>query len=143
MLRMFQNPSDAALRELLQTSKTIAVVGCSPKPDRTSFQIAAAMQARGYRIIPVNPAGGETILGEKVYAQLEDIPRDIRIDIVDVFRRSEDTLPAAHGAVAIGARCLWLQQGVSNDEAARIAAAAGIMVVMDACLAVYHRLLLR
>ena len=137
----WKNPSDDIVRELLESSKTIAVVGCSPKPDRTSHQIAAAMQARGYRIIPVHPSGGE-ILGETVYSSLEEIPKETKVDIVDVFRRSEDTLPAAQGAVAIGARALWLQQGVVNEEAHRIATDAGLISIMDACIAVWHRMLL-
>jgi uncharacterized protein len=138
----FTNPSDEDVRQLLVSSRTIAVVGCSPKPDRTSHQIARTMQERGYRIIPVHPSGG-VILDEKVYPELGAIPREITIDIVDVFRRSEETPSVATQAVARGARALWLQQGVYNEDAAAIAARGGLMVVMDACLGVWHRLLVR
>lgn len=135
---MLPNPPDEVLRELLRTSSTIAVVGCSPKPERTSHQIAKAMQGRGYRIVPVHPAGG-TILGETVYASLSEIP--FPVDIVDVFRRSEEVLPVAEEAVRIGARALWLQQGVINDAAVQVARGGGLIAVQDACLAVLHRLL--
>ncbi len=138
----FANPPDAVVRDLLRSSRTLAVVGCSPDASRTSHQIARAMQARGYRIVPVHPAGG-TILGETVYRSLKDIPEDIELDIVDVFRRAEHTPEVAAQAVARGARALWLQQGIYNEQAAAIAQAAGMLVVMDACLAVWHRLLLR
>ena len=137
----FKNPSDAALRELLASSKTIAVVGCSPDPSRTSHQIAAQMQSRGYRIIPVHPAGG-TILGEKVYPDLDSLPEGTSIDIVDVFRRAEDTPPVAEAAVRVRAKALWLQQGIVNEQAAAIAEKAGLTCVMDLCIAVMHRVLL-
>jgi uncharacterized protein len=136
----WRNPPDAVLRELLQTSRTIAVVGCSPDPSRTSHQIARTMQQRGYRIVPVNPTHAGTILGESTYPDLESVP--LPIDIVDVFRRSELVVSVAEGAVRVRARALWLQQGVVNEEAARIATEAGLVCVMDACLAVYHRMLL-
>lgn len=136
----FANPSDSVIRDVLTNAKTIAVVGCSPDPSRTSHQIAAIMQKRGYRIIPVHPDGGE-ILGEKVYASLLDIPKDISVDIVDVFRRSEFTPPIANDAVAIKAKCLWLQQGVLNEEVARIAEAAHMVCVQDLCIKVLHSLL--
>mgnify|MGYP001558046956 CR=1 FL=1 len=133
-------PSDETLRKLFVSAKTIAVVGCSPRPERTSHQIAAAMQARGYRIVPIHPAGGE-ILGEKVFPNLASIPRETRIDIVNVFRRAEHGPALAATAVDIGARALWLQQGVYSEEAARIAAGGGLVCVMDQCIAVIHRLL--
>jgi predicted CoA-binding protein len=137
----WKNPSDEALRELIASSKTIAVVGCSPDPSRTSHQIAAQMQRRGYRIIPVHPAGG-TILGEKVYAELDSIPKSLRIDIVDVFRRAPDTPPIAEAAVRTGARALWLQQGIVNEQACDIAQKGGLICVMDLCLGVMQRVLL-
>ena len=122
----------------MEGGETIAIVGCSPNPERTSHQIAAQMQTHGYRIIPVHPSGG-TILGEKVYAQLTDISE--KIDIVDVFRRSEHTPEIAHAAVAVGARTLWLQQGVVSQEAFDTATSNGLMCIMDACIAVWHRML--
>jgi len=136
----WQNPGDAELDKLLRTAKTIAVIGCSPKPERTSHQIAAFLLEQGYHVIPVHPKAG-TILGQKVYASLADIPEPV--DIVDVFRRQEFTPPIAEAAVAIGAKALWLQQGIINEESWNIAATAGLTCVMDLCIAVMHRLLLR
>ena len=138
----WNNPPDETIGDLLSTAKTIAVVGCSPKSHRTSHQIAATMQARGYRIIPVHPSGG-TILGEKVYAALADIPSDTTIDIVDVFLRSELCATMGDEAVAIGAGGLWLQQGVVNEEAYAAATKAGIPCIMDLCIAVLHSLLVK
>jgi hypothetical protein len=126
---------DDELRALLAGTRTIAVVGASPRPDRASHGVMAYLQRAGYRAIPVNPAAvGQSILGEPVYASLADIPTPI--DMVDIFRRAEDTPPVARDAVAIGAKSLWLQLGIANDEAARIAAAAGLDVVMDRCTAI-------
>lgn len=136
----WQNPSDEQIRELLSTAKTIAVVGCSPKPDRTSHRIAAFLIGHGYSVIPVHPQPG-TILGRKSYASLADIPEPV--DIVDVFRRSEFTPPIAEDAVSIGAKALWLQLGIINGDTCRIATAGGLSCVMDRCIAVMHRLLLR
>jgi predicted CoA-binding protein len=127
------NPPDSVLRELLAASKTIAVVGLSSDPERSSHGVAARLQASGYRIIPVNPNETE-VLGEKAYPDLASIPGPI--DVVDVFRRPEYTPAIAAQAVAKGARVLWLQSGVVNDEVARIAGSGGLTVVMDACLAV-------
>jgi predicted CoA-binding protein len=127
--------SDSMLRRLLSETKTIALVGASPKPNRASHGVMAYLQQSGYRVIPVNPvAAGTTILGETVYATLADIGEPI--DMVDVFRRAEDTPPVAEEAVAIGAKSLWLQLGISNDEAAAIATKGGLDVVMDRCTAV-------
>jgi predicted CoA-binding protein len=126
---------DDQLRRLLTGTRTIAVVGASPKPNRASHGVMAYLQSRGYRTIPVNPtAAGQTILGEHVYGALSEIPETI--DMVDVFRRAEDTPPVARDAVAIGARSLWLQLGISSDEAAEIATAGGLDVVMDRCPAI-------
>jgi len=135
----YTHPSRDQLRELLERSNTIAVVGLSDKPDRTSYMVSEAMQAKGYRIIPVNP-NAETILGEKSYASLRDIPEPV--DIVNVFRRSEHTPPVAEEAVAIGAKALWLQLGIANEEAGDIAERGGLFVVMDRCIKVEDSILL-
>lgn len=127
--------SDAELRQLLQNTKTIALVGASPKPNRPSYGVMAYLQRSGYRVIPVNPvAAGTTILGETVYGSLAEIKEPI--DMVDVFRRAEDTPPVAEEAVAAGAKSLWLQLDIANDEAAEIATKAGLDVVMDRCTAI-------
>ncbi|MFQ6605404.1 MAG: CoA-binding protein [Fidelibacterota bacterium] len=118
------------------TFKTIAVVGLSPKPERPSYRVAAYLQSVGYRIIPVNP-GQDTILGEKCYASLTDIPEPVAV--VDVFRRSEFVPAITEKAIAIGAKALWLQDGVIAPEAAQIAEAAGLLVVMNDCMFRRHR----
>ncbi|MDH5709584.1 MAG: CoA-binding protein, partial [Hylemonella sp.] len=115
--------------------RTIAVVGLSADWNRPSFFAAKYMQEHGYRVIPVNPRYPE-ILGEKCYARLEDIPEPV--DMVDVFRRSEDVGPIADSAVAIGAKCLWQQLGVLNHEADGRARAAGLETVMDRCVKIEH-----
>ena len=135
---MHENPSDDVLRQLLIDASTIAVVGASSNPERSSHGIMRRLQQLGYRAIPVNPFQTE-VLGERAYASLEDVP--VPIDIVDVFRRSEYTPAIADQAVKVGARALWLQQGVSNDEAASRATAGGLVVVMDTCIATFHALL--
>jgi predicted CoA-binding protein len=128
----------ARLRRLLKDNHTIAVVGLSADWFRPSYFAAKFMQAHGYRVIPVNPKYDE-ILGEKCYPDLKSIPD--KVDIVDVFRKPEDCVPIARDAVAIGAKVLWLQIGVINDEASRIATAAGLDVVMDRCVKIeYARL---
>lgn len=120
----------ANLRRILGSVRRIAVVGLSPRRERPSYGVAAFLQAQGYRIVPVNPAERE-ILGETCYPDLASIPGPV--DMVDVFRRAEDVLPIAVEAVRIGARVLWLQLGVINHEAAQLASAAGLDVVMDRC----------
>lgn len=130
----FENPSRDEIKSILEQAKNIAVVGLSDSPDRTSHMVAAAMQDRGYRIIPVNPNGADTILGEKRYSTLEEVPEPI--DIVNVFRRSEHCLPVAEEAVKVGAKVLWLQQGIINEDAAKVAEAAGLKVIMDRCIKV-------
>ncbi|MCY0884571.1 MAG: CoA-binding protein [Firmicutes bacterium] len=120
-------------------SRVIAVVGLSPKPERDSHRVAAYLQQQGYRIIPVYPRGQE-ILGERVYPSLEAIPPDIRVDLVDVFRRGPDTPPVAEAAVRRGARFLWLQLGIRCERSRELAEAAGLEVVMDACMMIEHRL---
>jgi predicted CoA-binding protein len=118
---------------LLGEVHTIAVVGLSPNPDRPSNSVASYLQEHGYRIVPINP--GETqILGEHAYPSLNDVPGDLHIDVVDVFRRAEHAPAVARDAVAIGARVLWLQQGIVNDEAYRIASEAGLDVIMGVCI---------
>ena len=127
------DPPNDELRKLLTEAKTIAVVGASSKPDRPSHGVMRRLKAVGYRVIPVNP--NETdVLGEKAYPSLEDIPE--KIDIVDVFRRAESTPSIADSSVRIGARLLWLQQGILDEDAASRARAGGLEVVMDCCMAV-------
>jgi uncharacterized protein len=123
------------LRRILSSARTIAVVGLSAEWHRPSYFAAKYMQEHGYRIIPVNPRYAE-ILGERCHASLETI--DVPVDIVDVFRKTEDVLPIAQQAIAIHAKCLWQQIGVKNLEAARIAAEAGLDVVMDRCVKIEH-----
>ncbi len=130
--------TDAQLRHALTTCHTIAVVGLSDRPDRPSYGVAQYMQSHGYKIIPVNPNASE-ILGEKCYASLLDIAD--AIDMVNVFRRSEDVLPIAQQAVQIGAKCLWQQIGVVSDAADEFALAHGLISVMDRCLKIEHRAL--
>jgi predicted CoA-binding protein len=136
----WQNPDDATLTKLLERARTIAVYGCSPKPDRTSHRIAASLIEQGYNVIPVHPKA-EAILGQKVYPKLADIP--VHVDIVNVFRRAEFTPDVARQSVEIGAGALWLQQGIINEESYRIAKDGGLIPVMDLCIAVIHRLLIR
>ena len=131
-------PSDDAIRQLLTDARTIAVVGASSSPDRPSYGIMRKLLSVGYRVIPVNPRETE-VLGQKAYASLADIPEPV--DIVDVFRRAEDTPPIAEQAVGIHAKALWLQSGIVNEEAAATAAAGGLVVVMDACIGTLHSLL--
>jgi len=126
------------LRQILATTKTIAVVGLSDKADRPSHAIPAYLQEQGYRIIPVNPNIGEA-LGEKAYTSLRDIP--VNVDVVEVFRRSEDVPPIVEDAIAIGAKVVWLQSGIVNEQAALRAEAAGLTVVMDTCMGDTHKLL--
>jgi predicted CoA-binding protein len=126
-------PEDRELRALLGDSHTIAVVGLSSKSGRPSLSVAGYLKRHGYRIVPVNPNETE-ILGEKAYATLGDIPADVHVDVVDVFRRAEETADVARDAVAIGAKVLWLQEGIYNDEAYRIASDAGLDVIMGVCI---------
>ncbi len=136
---MFENPTDMEIRRLLEGSRNVAVVGLSDRPYRTSYGVARALQEFGYRIFPVNPNLKGPVLGEKPYATVREIPEPV--DIVDVFRRSEFTPPVARDAVAAGAKVLWLQLGVINEEAARYAEEHGLTVVMDRCLKVDHAIL--
>src|SRR5438876_10789011 len=122
--------------ELLKKYKTIAVVGLSSNPMRPSHGVTEYMQGAGYRIIPVNPNETE-VLGEKSYARLEDVPE--KIDIVNVFRRVEEVPPVVESAIRIGAKAIWMQLGVENEQAAEKARAAGLVVIEDACILVEHR----
>jgi len=132
------NPSDAELKQLLTDSTVVAMVGASANPEKTSNGIMRKLQSVGYRVIPVNPRETE-VLGERSYPSLIDVPE--RIDIVDVFRRAEDTPAIADDAVTIGAKALWLQTGIVSEDAAARAKAGGLVVVMDACIGATHSLL--
>ena len=125
----------ATLRRILRTSRTIAVVGLSAEWHRPSFFAAKYLQEHGYRVVPVNPRY-DKILGERCHATLATI--EIPVDIVDVFRKTEDVLPIAEQAIAIGAKCLWQQIGVRNEAAAALAASAGLEVVMNRCVKIEH-----
>ena len=131
-------PSDDALRALLTRSRTIAIVGASSKPDRPSHGVMKILIAAGFRVIPVTPREA-SVLGRKAYASLGEIPE--RVDIVDVFRRAEDTPGIADEAVTIGAKALWLQAGIVSEDAAARAKQGGLVVVMDRCIGVTHSLL--
>ena len=136
---MHANPDTREIQDLLRHARTVAVVGLSERPYRTSYAIANALQGFGYRIFPVNPKLRGQVLGEEPYAAVEDIPE--QVDIVDVFRRSEKVMPVAEDAVASGAKVLWMQSGVVNEEAAAYAREHGLTVVMDRCIKVdYARL---
>ncbi|MEF3303928.1 CoA-binding protein [Paenibacillus sp. GYB003] len=136
----FENPSRDRIKELLRETKTIAVVGLSDKPDRTSYMVSQAMQQKGYRIIPVNPTV-QSVLGEKSYPSLEQI--DEPVDIVNVFRRSEETVSVAEAATRMKhkPKAFWLQQGIYNEEAAALVRAEGIEAVMDRCIKVEDSIL--
>ncbi len=134
-----------SIAQILNDSKTIAIVGLSNKPDRASYSVAEYLQEHGYRVVPVNPSyAGETILGEQVYATLQEAADDLagsgqRIDIVDCFRKSEDIPPIARDAIAVRAGCLWMQLDIENRAAADLARAAGLDVVMNHCIKIEHR----
>ena len=131
--------TDDAVRQLLTECKTIAVVGLSDKPSRPSYGVSEYVQRQGYHIIPVNPQVTE-VLGEKVYATLQDVPEPI--EIVNVFRRSEAVPEIVDQAIAIGAKAIWMQVAVIHEEAAQKAREAGLQVIMDKCLLVEHSRLL-
>jgi len=128
------------LKDIYADSKTIAVVGASGSEEKPAHTIPRYLQRNGYRVIPVNPRGGE-LLGEKVYERLTDIEEPI--DVVDVFRPSEETPDVARDAVKVGAKVLWLQEGIFSDEAERIASEGGLKVVMDTCMGATHHRLVR
>lgn len=124
------------ISNIIKNSKVIAVVGLSDKPDRPSYGVASYLQKQGYKIIPVNPTKDE-ILGEKSYPDLKSIPQSI--DVVDIFRRSDAVGPIVDEAIKVGARAIWLQEGVVDGEAAAKASQAGLKVVMDRCMLKEHR----
>ena len=133
------------IEQILRAARTVAVVGLSNKPGRASLEVATYLQRQGYRIIPVNPAyAGQQILGETVYATLQEVadalaPSGTRIDIVDVFRKTDEVAPIAKDAIDVRAGCLWMQLGIENQVAADLARAAGIDVVMNHCMLIEHR----
>ena len=131
---MHENPGAEEIRDLLAGSRTVAVVGLSDRPYRTSHSIARSLQDFGFRIFPVNPNLRGPVLGEEPYASVEEIPE--AVDIVDVFRSSEKVMPTARDAVAAGAKVLWMQSGVVNEEAAAHAREHSLTVVMDRCIMV-------
>lgn len=131
---MHQNPGRDEIRTILSASKTVAVVGLSDRPYRTSHAIARALQGFGFEIFPVNPNLPGPVLGEAPFSRVQEIPEPV--DIVDVFRRSEEVMPVARDAVAAGARVLWMQSGIVNEEAAAYARQHGLTVVMDRCIKV-------
>ncbi len=128
--------SDETIERILDSAKTVAVVGLSSSPSRPSFGVSKYMQSRGYRIIPINPSESE-ILGEKAFSRLEDAGE--RIDLVNIFRRGEEAGAHVDEAIRIGARAVWLQEGVIDGEAAERASRAGLDVVMDRCIAKEHQ----
>lgn len=132
---MFSNPSEDEIKDILQKTKTIAVIGLSPKPTRPSHSVSKAMQSFGYSIIPVRPAVDE-VLGEKAYAELESIPESLRanIDMVDVFRAPDKITPIIDSCIKLKIPLIWLQDGVINEAEAVRAEQAGIKVVMDRCV---------
>lgn len=132
MAFMHTNPSDDQIRRLLSEANTIAMVGASSNPERPSYNIMRRLQQAGYKVIPINPRETD-VLGERAYAALADVPA--AVDIVNVFRRSEDTPPIADEAVSIGAKALWLQSGISSEDAAARATTGGLIVVMNSCIA--------
>jgi predicted CoA-binding protein len=134
--------SDSQIKEVLENAKTIAVVGLASSPLRPSYGVSAYMQQQGYRIIPVNPTISDT-LGEKAYASLRDIPKDIKIDIVDVFRRPDAVPDVVDEVLELNLPMLWLQETVVHEAAAEKARKAGVFVVMDKCILKEHRRLVR
>jgi len=127
---------DQMMEEILVSAKTIASVGLSGNEEKVSHWVGVYLQGEGYRVIPVNPMV-DKILGEKSYPDLESIPE--KIDVVQVFRRSEDVPPVVESAIKIGAKVVWMQEGIVNEEAAQMAREAGLQVVMDACMRASHR----
>jgi predicted CoA-binding protein len=131
--------SDKEMKDILLSAKTIASVGLSSNQEKESYWIVSYLKEQGYRIIPMNPAATE-ILREKVYPSLSDIPD--KVDVVQVFRKSEDVPPVVDEAIKIGAKVVWMQEGISNEEAAKKARDAGLQVVMNACMRATHRRLI-
>ncbi|HUL22717.1 MAG TPA: CoA-binding protein [Thermodesulfobacteriota bacterium] len=133
--------ADEDIKKILSNFRTVAVVGISPKEDRPSYIVASYLQSKGYRIIPVRP-DGEEILGEKVYRRLSDIPEEIGVEVVDIFRKSEDVPPIVDEAVQRKAKVVWMQEGVIHKEAGTKAEKAGLRVVMNRCIKKEHQRLM-
>lgn len=131
--------NDNEMRDILLSAKTVASFGLSSNQEKESYWIVKYLQEQGYKIIPVNPTATE-ILGEKAYPNLEAIPG--KVDVVQVFRKSEDVPPVVDSAIKIGAKVVWMQEGIVNEEAAQKAREAGLQVVMDACMRAMHRQLI-
>jgi predicted CoA-binding protein len=131
--------SDQEMKEILLTTKVIASVGLSGNQQKESYGIGLYLQEQGYQVIPVNPTATE-ILGEKAYPDLESVP--VKIDVVQVFRKPEDVPPVVEDAIKVGAKVVWMQEGIVNEEAAKKAREAGLQVVMDACMRATHRRLI-
>ena len=132
---MFNLPPQKKILSILTQSTTIAVVGLSPKEDRPSYRVASYMLEAGYKIIPINP-GQEKILGHQCYPDLLSVPGPV--EIVNLFRRSEHVFPFVRDSVTIGAKTIWMQQGISHEEAASFAEQAGLTVIMDRCIKIDH-----
>lgn len=130
---------DQTMKDILLSAKTIASVGISSNTQKESYWIASYLKEQGYRVIPVNPTADE-ILGEKAYPDLESVPE--KVDVVQVFRRPEDVPPVVDSAIGIGAKAVWMQEGIVHEEAAQKARQAGLQVVMDACMRGTHRRLI-
>jgi predicted CoA-binding protein len=131
--------SDKEMKEILLSAKTVASVGLSSNQEKESYWIVSYLKEQGYRIIPVNPTATE-ILGEKAYPDLSSIPD--KVDVVQIFRKSEDVPPVVDETIKIGAKVVWMQEGISHEEAAQKARAAGLQVIMDACMRATHRRLI-
>ncbi|MGZ3568387.1 MAG: CoA-binding protein [Thermodesulfobacteriota bacterium] len=129
------------IKKILSESKAVAVVGISQQKDRPSYIVAAYLKSKGYQIIPVRP-DGEEILGEKVYHSLTEIPKEINVEVVDIFRKSEDVPPIVEEAIRRGAKTIWMQEGVIHEEAGEKAEKAGLKVVMDRCMKKEHQKLI-
>jgi predicted CoA-binding protein len=131
--------NDKVMKDILLSTKTIASVGLSSNTEKESYWIVSYLKDQGYHVIPVNPTATE-ILGEKAYPDLESVPE--KIDVVQVFRRSEDVPPVVEDAIKVGAKVVWMQEGIVNEAAAQRAQEAGLQVVMDACMRATHRRLI-
>jgi predicted CoA-binding protein len=126
-----KNNFDADIEKILTSYRTVAIVGASPKPERPSYRVADFLKKEGFQVIPISPNASE-VVGEKAYPDLASIP--IPVEVVDIFRRSEDVMPVVEEAIAIGAKAVWMQEGIVNEEAADKAKKAGLTVVMDHCM---------
>ena len=129
---------DEEIKNILSNCKTVAMVGISPKEDRPSYMVASYLKSKGYRIIPVRP-DGDYILGEKIYHHLMEIPKEIEVDVVDIFRKSEDVPPIVEGAIQRRAKVVWMQEGIVNVDAGAKAERAGLKVVMNRCMKKEHQ----